>query len=517
MALKHDISSQSFPSKGGHAAPGGSAPSSDDAPGAPTRDSGPVEGALQPSQALPLITEELAAAYTSAPVTRPNPPRSNRDLTAGHDTVVAPDGLVPPVVRATPTAPVAAAATDASQHATEDPAVYGSGRTDGDQDAGNEGADAQGTDDGDEEKKRKGEGGLSITQLLAGAGAAATSSVIGGQLGVAGTVMGAAAASIITAVAVTIYSKSLDKGKEKVKVVGSKLAPAVKVAPASIKDGKPLVSLVKGSTFRRPGTGTDGGSDVTARTASAGGAESITPAGGAESITSVEDSTTAEDEQEPRTWLQKLRRKRVLYPVAIGVATFGVGLGIVIAAESFTDADISPGTSQISRSVTGTSAADSGEVEDSGGAGSSGSGSTSGEDGSRVGEDPVRQQGSSGDRGSTSAGESGSGTGPEEQTSQGTDTGATTSDSTTTDGTSSDGTSTGTDSSSSSSSGSTDSGAQTGTSDGSSSSGSSSPSGGSGSGSDSGSASSGSGSGGSESGSQGSAVVGQGTTVTDEG
>ncbi|RAF18281.1 hypothetical protein DN545_32345, partial [Burkholderia multivorans] len=77
--------------------------------------------------------------------------------------------------------------------------------------------DAQIGEDQDGEKKEKSGNGMSATQLLAGAGAAATSSVIGGQLGVAGTVIGAGIASIVTAVAVSLYSKSLEKGKEAVK------------------------------------------------------------------------------------------------------------------------------------------------------------------------------------------------------------------------------------------------------------------------------------------------------------
>ncbi|HJA38287.1 MAG TPA: DUF4765 family protein, partial [Candidatus Brevibacterium intestinigallinarum] len=63
------------------------------------------------------------------------------------------------------------------------------------------------------EKSEKSSSGVSPTSLVAGAAAAATSSVIGGQLGVAGTVVGAGLASIVTAVAVSLYSRGLDKGK----------------------------------------------------------------------------------------------------------------------------------------------------------------------------------------------------------------------------------------------------------------------------------------------------------------
>ncbi|WP_309131898.1 hypothetical protein [Brevibacterium sp.] len=484
-------------------------------PGTSGRGADSVEGALQPSQALPLITEELAAAYTTTR-TAPEPPRTDRFRSANQ--AVHPHAYDTAVRNHTAVRNDTAVRNNTAFHG-DTPA----GRVDVADDAREHaGSDNQDAEDG--KKSKKGEGGLSITQLLAGAGAAATSSVIGGQLGVAGTVMGAAAASIITAVAVTIYSKSIDKGKEKVKDVGSKLAPAVKVAPANITDGKPLVSLMRGATFRKHSReanadGRSTGQPAPGLAASAFGsapadgvghptADAIgtaaTAAADAPDGTAYATGTAEEEEQEPRTWLQKLRRKRVLYPVAIGVATFGVGLGIVVAAESFTDADISPGTSQISRSVTGSTAEDPSDSQDSGG--SSGSGTTSGEDGSRVVRDPVEQQGPEGtDSSSASAGESGA-SGGKPDTSQGTDTGTTTSD-----GTTSDAASTDADSSTSTSGGTSDSGSQTGTTDGSSSSGSSSTSGTSGSGSTSsggsgsvsgsGSSSSGSGSAGSSSGS----------------
>jgi hypothetical protein len=83
-------------------------------------------------------------------------------------------------------------------------------------------------------------GGPDLRHPAAGrcAGAAATSSVIGGQLGVAGTVVGAGVASIVTALAVTLYGRSLDKGKEKIQEVGSKLAPAVKAKIAKHPSGE---------------------------------------------------------------------------------------------------------------------------------------------------------------------------------------------------------------------------------------------------------------------------------------
>ncbi|QGF24318.1 hypothetical protein [Raineyella fluvialis] len=51
-----------------------------------------------------------------------------------------------------------------------------------------------------------------MTSILAGAGAAATSTVVGGHLGAAGTVIGAALASIITTLALNIYENTLRNG-----------------------------------------------------------------------------------------------------------------------------------------------------------------------------------------------------------------------------------------------------------------------------------------------------------------
>ncbi|WP_113905319.1 MULTISPECIES: hypothetical protein [Brevibacterium] len=436
--------------------------------GSGTRDTAQIEGALRPSQALPLITEELAAAHThsTTPVLPPNPIQREREIPGISDTVVAQRSAQG--TRINPETPERrTAGTGSPARGEEDVAA----------------ADRDGEDDG-KEKKEKSESGLSITQLLAGAGAAATSSVIGGQLGVAGTVVGAAAASVITAVAVTIYSKSLDKGKEKVKDVGSKLAPAVKVAPANVKDGKPLASLLRGTAFRRPGTEVKDAKAGDVPTTRAFGAvpDGPNPAGsdsagrGGTAVdgtgvdgTAADESADVAEDKEPRTWLQKLRRKRVLYPVAIGAATFCVGLGIVVAAESFTEADISPGTSQISNSVTGTSSEDTGDTGDSGGSSGSDSGSTS-SGGSQSGSDSSQQGTSSGSQESTSASNSESGTSTDSQSS--------TNQTTDTANTSSEGTSSTSDSSGSttSSSSSTSDSAQSGTADGSSSSGSSSSS-----------------------------------------
>lgn len=225
--------------------------------------------------------------------------------------------------------------------------------------------------------EKKSENRVSATQLLAGAAAAATSSVIGGQLGVAGTVVGAGVASIITGLAVTLYTSSLDKGKEKIREVGTKLGPAVKAKSL----GATTQRSTAGGEIQGPGTF----GHLSSRSAPGQATE-----------------RTRTDSEVKKTWWQRLRRKRVLYPVAIGVATFGIGLGAVVMAESLTDADISPGTSQISRSVSGSSG--TGEEADTAQDGGANPGSGADRPGTQPDQNP--NPGSGNDGSTTSQGQS---------------------------------------------------------------------------------------------------------------
>src|SRR5699024_2062363 len=187
--------------------------------------------------------------------------------------------------------------------------------------------------------------------LLAGAGAAATSSVVGGHLGVAGTFVGASIASIITGLAVTIYGRSLDKGKEKIKEVGSKLAPAVKAQMAKGGPGAKAGTAqgVRSESVFASAPATDDTAATEAATAPAGTAEGLgsesvfasarptdgTAATEAATAPAAADEAGAAAATSQAGW-QKLRRNRVLYPVTLGVAAFGIGLGAVVVAESVT-------------------------------------------------------------------------------------------------------------------------------------------------------------------------------------
>lgn len=415
--------------------------------------------AAQASQTLPLITEELAATHA----------RNTQSAPTATSLVTTP--VMPPNPIRRGEAPVPTTSTESATRMMQENTTAVDESTAKDEVV-------------EKEKKEKSANRVSATQLLAGAAAAATSSVIGGQLGVAGTVVGAGVASIITGLAVTLYTSSLDKGKEKIKEVGTKLAPAVKAKSLGAK-------TQRAAAVAEPQV------DASSKTTSTFGNLSDQAA---------DDASADTRGEEPKSWWQKLRRKRVLYPVTIGVATFGIGLGAVVMAESFTDADISPGTSQISRSVSG----DSGTEDETGTSQDSGADSESGADG--AGSQPnqnsnpgTTDNGSTASQGqSTSANEGSSTTSTASDqtgTAQGTESTSSTATGDESSGAGSDSTSSGSTGAdtSGSSAGSSDSGASSGSQDGTGSSGAgsagSSGSGSSGAGGGSGSGSAGGGSG----------------------
>jgi hypothetical protein len=78
--------------------------------------------------------------------------------------------------------------------------------------------------------------GINIPKTIAGALAAVCAAVIGSFLGVAGTLIGAAVASIIGSVGTEIYERSLHRGAKKLQTI----APAFIKAPAAV--GTPAVA-----------------------------------------------------------------------------------------------------------------------------------------------------------------------------------------------------------------------------------------------------------------------------------
>jgi hypothetical protein len=69
------------------------------------------------------------------------------------------------------------------------------------------------------DNSKKGGLDLSVPQVLGGALAAMTAAALGSQLSVAGTIVGAALVSVITAVAGSLYTASIRRSRDKVKTV----------------------------------------------------------------------------------------------------------------------------------------------------------------------------------------------------------------------------------------------------------------------------------------------------------
>ncbi|MEV6488939.1 hypothetical protein AB0M20_09945 [Actinoplanes sp. NPDC051633] len=138
--------------------------------------------------------------------------------------------------------------------------------------------------------------GIDIPKTLAGALAAVCAAVIGSFLGVAGTLVGAAVASIIGSVGTEIYNRSIRKGTQKLQT----LAPAFVKAPAAV--GTPEVAAA---------TDEDSPSHTTA-----------------------EGSPTAA-EADPAVGGQPARRQVRWKPILIGTALiFFLSMGAILAVET---------------------------------------------------------------------------------------------------------------------------------------------------------------------------------------
>ncbi|SDB86813.1 hypothetical protein GA0111570_105260 [Raineyella antarctica] len=135
-----------------------------------------------------------------------------------------------------------------------------------------------------------------MATVLAGAGAAATSTLLGGQLGVAGTVIGAALASIITTLALNLYDNALRRATHRLKYV------AVRVRNPKVAAG-----------IRTGATVAPGGPDSTG----------------------------------PLWTRVKVSRKLIGWTMVTALIGTVLGLGIMVGIERSTAAAITPGTSEL--------------------------------------------------------------------------------------------------------------------------------------------------------------------------
>lgn len=148
---------------------------------------------------------------------------------------------------------------------------------------------------GTAERAEEKKSALSVPGLVTGAATAATMAVIGGHLSVAGTVLGAALTSIVSGVVVALYSTSLEKGRKGLQKVQGTVA----------------------GCLRRTGTASGAG------------------------------STAVAEERAP-------------FPVRRFLASTGVIVGLaaaaVFAVQAVTGTELSGGTGQLQRTVTGSDA-----------------------------------------------------------------------------------------------------------------------------------------------------------------
>jgi hypothetical protein len=89
--------------------------------------------------------------------------------------------------------------------------------------------------------------GLSVSQVIAGGGAAAVASVIGGHLGLAGTVVGAFILSVISAVALPLFRASLERSHAQLKRVMPKRGSEAS-GPTPLRNGVRAPSAVRATS-----------------------------------------------------------------------------------------------------------------------------------------------------------------------------------------------------------------------------------------------------------------------------
>lgn len=149
--------------------------------------------------------------------------------------------------------------------------------------------------------------------LAAGGAAAATASVIGGQLGVAGTVIGAFLTSIVSATALAVYSESVKRGRRAVtRIKDHALSHGPAASTADSTGAAAGVGLPEGRGEEHPTNGPDG-------------APSADPG----------------------------RRRRILKIVLGALAMAAIAVVLVFGIQRATGTELSHGTGTIQRSVGG--------------------------------------------------------------------------------------------------------------------------------------------------------------------
>ncbi|WP_435736917.1 hypothetical protein V5D56_19460 [Cellulosimicrobium sp. PMB13] len=175
---------------------------------------------------------------------------------------------------------------------------------------------------------------LSLTQMIASALAAVSTTVLLSYFGIAGTIIGAGAASVITVVANYAYTRSIQKTHEQLKPVVSHLAPRARGGTARLPavprgdDTQPL---------HRPRTDA---ADDTATAVPRGsvpaddaGTSSVTVTAGAPPRTE-DDAGSPDDDARPGPWFRLIDRYGTGKVLAVSAAAlFVVVMGVVLVVE----------------------------------------------------------------------------------------------------------------------------------------------------------------------------------------
>ncbi|MDI6101287.1 hypothetical protein QLQ12_21975 [Actinoplanes sp. NEAU-A12] len=166
--------------------------------------------------------------------------------------------------------------------------------------------------------------GIDVPKTIAGTLAAVSAAVLGSFLGVAGTLIGAALASVVSSIGTEVYHRSIDRGSKR-------LQSAFVIAPAAV--GTPSVEAAAD----------DSPADVPAAHEEAA-EEKTADAGGAGASTAPETATAAPG--------RRIRWKRVML---VAGAFFLLGIGTLTTAELFAGrsaADVTSGRDSGSPTIT---------------------------------------------------------------------------------------------------------------------------------------------------------------------
>ncbi|MGP9745501.1 hypothetical protein [Brachybacterium sp. AOP29-B2-41] len=160
---------------------------------------------------------------------------------------------------------------------------------------------------------------LSPMGLIASGAAAATATVIGGQLGIAGTVIGAALTSVVSATALAFYTDSVTRSTRKLKEVAARGRERPHSAPKN------------GVHSSRTGARRDRPDDAESAPGALAGMDEA-----------PSDASTT--------------RRRIVKIALLAAVIALIGIGAIFGIQRITGTELSPGTGQIQRSVTGSDA-----------------------------------------------------------------------------------------------------------------------------------------------------------------